>query len=179
MRTRTRTTGAMTMMLCIALVGGTGCSSPAGEGPAPDQAPDPGVADIPTGATVVETEPLLESPLSGIDDRRRVVVRDEAEWRAVWSEATGNLAPAPEPPAVDFGEHMVVVATMGRRSSGGYAIEIDEVRRDAGRLYVIVVETSPAANCITTQALSAPMAAVRVPRADQVTFVESEATRDC
>lgn len=161
-------------LIALAVTSVAACGSPAAESTSPDLA-----SEAPEGAVIVETEKLIESPNSGIEERRRLVVRGDADWRALWSEATSNIAPAPEPPAVDFGTEMVVVAAMGRRPSGGYSIEIDEVRRADGRLYASVVETSPGPGCFATQALTAPLVAVRVPRADDVTFVDSEATRDC
>lgn len=169
MNARIRTTGATAIALAVAA-----CGSPAGQTASPDR-----TAEMPAGAMSVEVETLLETPNSGIEERRRVVVRDDGEWRALWRQATGNILPPPEPPEVEFGAHMVVAAAMGRRPSGGYSIEIDEVRRDGGRLYVSVVETSPGPDCFTTQALTEPLVAVRVPRADDVAFVESEATRSC
>lgn len=117
---------------------------------------------------------------AGIQEPRRAVVRTETEWRELWRELAAGTLPPPEPPTIDFVTRMVIVAAMGRRPTGGYGIAIEEVRATTDSLYVTVVETSPGAGCLTTQALTAPVAAVSVERhpAEPV-FREREEVRDC
>lgn len=125
-------------------------------------------------------EAVAEAARSGIQDRRREVVRSESEWRQLWSELAAGRIPPPEPPAIDFERRMVIVAAMGRRSTGGYAIRIESVRAAADSLYVTVVEVSPGAGCLTTQALTAPVTAVSLERhAGHPVYVERQETRDC
>lgn len=117
---------------------------------------------------------------TGIQEPRRALVRTESEWRELWRELTAGTLPPPEPLTIDFETRMVIVAAMGRRPTGGYGIAIEEVRATTDSLYVTVVETSPGAGCLTTQALTAPVAAVSVERhpAEPV-FREREEDRDC
>lgn len=132
--------------------------------------------------TPVIAEPLFTDSYSGIDDARRLVIRDAGTWQAVWAEVVGQRTPVPEPPSVDFARDMVILAAMGRRGTGGYAIAIDEVSAEggAGELRVVVRETAPGPGCMTTQALSAPVTAVRVPQTDDaVTFIERTETFAC
>ena len=117
---------------------------------------------------------------SGVDRRTRVVVRSPAEWAALWAEITRGVSPVPPLPAVDFAERMVLVAAMGTRTSGGYAIGVESVDSAGGGLRATVVERSPGAHCFTTAALTQPLVAVVVPRAvGQVAWVERTAVVDC
>lgn len=128
----------------------------------------------------VTLETLFTEAYSGMENARRVVVRDAAGWRALWGEIVGARTPRPEAPAVDFGSEMVIVAAMGQRGSGGHSIAIDEVRADDGGLAVVVRETAPGRGCFVTQALTAPVTAVRVPAHDgPVRFIEQKETQDC
>ncbi len=129
---------------------------------------------------ILPIEAVADPAYSGIQERRRTIVRTESEWRQIWGELAAGRIPPPEPPAIDLEHRMVIVAAMGRRSTGGYAISIESVRAPADSLYVTVVEISPGAGCLTTQALTAPVAAVAVERhAGEPVFVEREETHDC
>lgn len=125
-------------------------------------------------------ETLFTESYSGVTDARRLVVRDAADWRALWDEVVGARTPRPDPPAVDFGREMVIVAAMGQRGTGGFSISIDEVREENGDLVVVVRETTPGSGCFLTQALTAPVTAVRIRyREGPVRFIEEKETQDC
>jgi hypothetical protein len=125
-------------------------------------------------------ERVLSEAYSGIEDRRRLVIRHPDAWRKFWTEAMRNRSPLPEPPTADFENEMVIVASMGRRGTGGYSIEIDAVTQLDDALTVVVTETSPGEGCFLTQALTAPVTAVKVPRSDAtVKFEDRTRTQDC
>ena len=139
---------------------------------------------VPADAASLQLQPFPEAVArylhTGVSDRRRTVIRDEAAWAQFWAEVTSGYQPRPATPAIDFATEMVVVAAMGTRPSGGYSIAIDRAYEADGRLYAVVREVAPAPGCGTTGALSAPMAAVRVPRRDApAAFVERAETRSC
>lgn len=125
-------------------------------------------------------EPLHQDFYSGLEDRRRAVLRTEAEWRELWNEIAGRQVPPPEPLEVDFELRMVIVAAMGSRPTGGHAIAIESVRAEGDRIVVGVVETSPGAGCMTTQAFTAPVVAVTVEkRPGDAVFVERAVSEPC
>lgn len=138
-------------------------------------------AQVRTGVQITYEEiEGATTPVSGISDRRRLVIGDADAWAAFWTEMHASLSPAPELPAVDFSTRIVVAAAMGRRATGGYAIRIESVSRRGDDLEVVVVESSPGAGCLTTQALTAPATAVSVARpAGDVEFVERTETVGC
>lgn len=172
----------LSLAVATALLAGVACSNshnPATDGSVPPlgkRIPD----EVPPGADRLQTEPVHEEAYSGIGESRRAVVRTQAEWRGLWDELAGRQIPRPEPPEIAFDRRMVVVATMGTRPTGGYTIEIEGVHAAEDRVYVEVVEKSPGAGCLTTQALTAPAVAVAVEvRSGEATFLEREATHDC
>jgi hypothetical protein len=142
-----------------------------------------GILGIPPQATQLaeqDVHALFVEQSSGVEDRQRAVLTRQEEWTALWDRAHANLTHTPPAPAVDFADRIVVVAAMGLRSSGGYAIRIDAVHRDGDDLYVRVHEVSPGARCLVTAALTAPVTAVALPRlGGRVVFVESAETRNC
>lgn len=117
---------------------------------------------------------------TGVTDRRRVVIRDAATWESVWAEIVSPYAQTPARPAVDFDAYMIVFVAMGTRNTGGYGTEVESVIDDSAALVARVREFSPGPACITTQALTAPVAAKLVPRRDRdVIWEEQSSTQDC
>jgi hypothetical protein len=113
---------------------------------------------------------------TGINEKRRLVIRDANGWAAFWSElGVGDR------PAVDFTRDLVVAVAAGQQSTGGHEIAVDRVSQNNGELTIEVVETSPGPNCMTTSALTQPVDVVVIPRVDARgwSFVERREVRGC
>jgi hypothetical protein len=142
------------------------------------------VDELPPGAIPVPSSQLAEldpyRTYGGIATRERGVVRDQAAWAQAWIRLIGPFEPKQPVPAIDFERDMLVVAAMGSRPTGGYSVRIDGVYRAGDRLYVVVEESSPDAGCLTTQAFTAPVTAVRLARSDlAVAFVNRSRVLTC
>ena len=61
---------------------------------------------------------------SRVTEARYVIARDHEQFRQLWKEHNGSLEQLPE---VDFQSEMVAGIFMGERSTGGYAVTIEEV----------------------------------------------------
>ncbi len=84
------------------------------------------------------------------------------------------------PPEIDFDTNVVVAFYMGKQPTGGYAIEVEQVRELGGAIEVRVVATQPGSGCVTTQAITAPYQLVRIPVDDQPVRIERRTRRrDC
>lgn len=88
-----------------------------------------------------------------------LLVDDAAEWATLWSQHAGGT-----PPAIDFGQDIVVAAFAGRRSTGGYSLAISNISQSVSTLYVDSVEQAPGPGCLVTLAITQPFHFVRVPR---------------
>lgn len=117
---------------------------------------------------------------SGLTTAQRTVIRDDAAWRAAWMAIWQTVSPPPDVPVVDFTREMIIVAALGERGSGGYAIEIDSAGRTATGATVVVHVTSPGPQCISTQAITSPVDVARMPRVSgTVVFRERATVTDC
>jgi hypothetical protein len=139
---------------------------------------------MPEGARHVQFQPLPEAQgmryYSGIATRQRLVVGDAATWANVWEQIVGTLRPVPPVPAIDFPSKLVIVAAMGTRATGGYSIDVEDVSLMADDASISIKEESPGSGCIVTEALTAPVAVVVVPRfAGQASFLEHASQRAC
>ena len=162
------------------LLATVGCAS------ATDIAPPGQAAEVPAGASPAALVPFPDGTTqlvrinTGVTEHARLVLGDEATWTALWSRVVTNLFPHPPAPAVDFGRNMVVAAAMGTKPTGGFAIAIDSAYRANGHIYVVVGESSPGDRCAVPQMITAPFAAVLLPRSsDPVLFVERTVVSRC
>jgi len=169
------TSFSIPVLLLASLAGCSGSDSPVG--------PNTGNAfEVPPNASAVQFEVVQEmtTEISGIGDRRRAVIVDAAEWTALWDRIVTFVSPKPPAPSIDFATRMVVFASMGERNSGGYAISVLEAAEEEGTLYVVVEESTPGVQCVTTDVVTTPAVAVSVPRtASTVLFVEREIAYPC
>jgi hypothetical protein len=137
-----------------------------------DGAGEPVVTRIDSSAVVLESG-------RGLGDPTRMVIRDSAAWRDFWAQAHSLAEPIPAAPPVDFADSMLLVAALGTRATGGYAVSIDSVARGAA-LRVFVTALAPAPDCVTTMAITWPVQVVRVARFDgSVEFIEATRMRPC
>ena len=74
---------------------------------------------------------IARATAAGIVEPRRPVVREIAEWRALWAAHAGPRMPAP---AVDFAARMVAAVFAGERPTPGFEVEIVGSRHQGGTL---------------------------------------------
>lgn len=166
----------------LAALLGAACSlpsttdAPVGELPAEEQA-TPGT---PIPVVRLRADPYPFAFYSGMSDSTRVVARDTAAWRGAWSRIWLRHSPEPALPAVNFASEMVVVASLGERTSGGFAIYVDSAYQHAGHVEVVVRKVSPGGRCGVTAALTQPVDVARLPATTlPVLFREKATARNC
>jgi PrcB C-terminal len=119
--------------------------------------------------------------LSGtFEEAGQFIARDESTWRDLWQRVHGRSRPVPPLPAVDFGQEMLVIAAMGRRTSGGYAIRLERAYRKGPAIFIVVRQERPGRGCVVPSALTYPVDIARLPASpDPVTFKIEVITQDC
>jgi Bacterial protein of unknown function (DUF885)/PrcB C-terminal len=113
---------------------------------------------------VVEFSMLATGAMSGHEGGRMVeLITNAGDWQRAWA-VVGGGRPLPD---VNFNSRAVVVVYQGRRPTGGYSIELAEIRRDGTVLAVEVRERRPAFGDVTTQVITSPFVVVSIPRPPQ------------
>lgn len=107
--------------------------------------------------------PTAYSTYSGLDDSLRAVVRDSAEWSALWRTIARPFYPPPPLPVVDFDRDMIVVAALGARPSSGYDIVIEGARQDTSSIEIVLRTSSPAPGCPVSAAMTQPVDLATIP----------------
>lgn len=88
------------------------------------------------------------------------VATTTAQAQALYALAYGRQSSRPSVPSLD-GKTLVGIF-MGTRSTGGYSLEVQSVEVVGGRVTVQVREKAPAADMLTTQALTSPWVIVQL-----------------
>jgi len=118
------------------------------------------------GAQTLPIRSLKKGAFSGIREAKQEVVKSADAWEKLWKQHATAAGESEKIPAVDFSKEMVVVATMGTKRTGGYAIEIVGVEAKDKTLKISVKKTSPPPDAFTIQALTAPFHFVAVPKSN-------------
>jgi len=130
--------------------------------------------------TRLRAEPYSFTFYSGLDDRQRIVVRDQTQWKDVWQQIWKRTSPVPDLPAIDFTRELVIVAADGSRPTGGYNILIERASDSGGAGINVVIRSVSPGRCGVTQALTQPVDIARVTRRDgAVIFTERAEVQDC
>jgi hypothetical protein len=123
----------MSRLLCALLLAAACTHAPTRETAA--------AASLPFETLVQQSIPGQSGPT------RREVVRDESAWRAAWATLREGSALPEEPPAVDFGRQMVILAAMETQSCVS-RVTLRTVTRSADALVIDLLEAPPAPNCV-------------------------------
>lgn len=143
----------------------------------------PPVTPRPELAPITDGDRLYTDNSDAITDSLRMVVRDQAALEEIWSRATRNQDPPPEPPAIDFQEHMVVVVAAGRMTPQDQivvdSVGIQERRTATGdEEEVLVVFVNTILGCRQVDLDAYPIQMVRVPRFEGTVRFEEQSGRD-
>jgi hypothetical protein len=132
------------------------------------------------GRLVADDVLSIQEAWSGFTQPTLTLITNVQDWAIAWGTLYTNVSPQPALPQIDFGSSVLVLAAMGARPSGGYSIEIEEVRAQSGTLHVRVLQRSPGPSCVTTAAITAPVHIVQVPReGTHATFSVRSETYGC
>ena len=102
---------------------------------------------------------VAQGQTSQIDEARRVVIRTDAEFQALWK--MHSQAPIPK---VDFSKSLVVGVFMGMRPTAGYRVTVTAVRRTPKGAVVEYTEAVPDKDRMVAQMLTSPFHLVAIPR---------------
>ena len=76
-------------------------------------------------------------------------------------------------PSLDFEEFDLVIASLGQRNTGGYAVEITALQQEGATLVVVGHATVPGEDAVTTQAITHPYAAAVIANTDATLAVSA------
>ncbi len=117
---------------------------------------------------------------SGIDEPGQFIVRNAADWAALWQRIQSHRRPTPTLPEVDFEREMMIVVAAGQHRTGGYSIRIDRAWREGAKTIIVVHEEAPGPGCVVASAITSAVDIARLPVAPEpVEFRVESVIGDC
>ncbi len=83
---------------------------------------------------------------SGITTREKYVIKDDAQWLALWQKHAAADLPGRQAPHVDFNSEIVIAVFAGEHHPPGCSIKIDSIKKAENTVIVLVSETGPGAD---------------------------------
>lgn len=120
--------------------------------------------------------PVESGAQSNVSDQSFYVLVDPESFRALHASIHAQVLPPRPPPAIDFKKRIVLVAFLGTRPTGGYAIGFGDTATVEGKVATVtVVVDPPPADAILPTMVTTPYALATLRRGDydQVVFVDS------
>lgn len=113
----------------------------------------------------LDFETIEKDSYSGIETSQNVIVSNINDWEELWNE-TVTWTPD-ERPFVNFNESMVIAVFMGEQTSGGFEIEILELKEADDVIEVVSKFTVPDGGSGFTTALTQPFHMIKINKTDK------------
>ena len=109
-----------------------------------------------------------------IERKNLAVYRDQSTYEQALADITTDV-----PHTVDFDGSVVVLVSMGERSSGGYSINVTSATETDDYVTLEISSTLPGGNCAVDQALTQPFSIVKVDSTKEILFTEQLQITSC
>jgi hypothetical protein len=120
---------------------------------------------LPKAGTRLPFERVAMDSFSGVNQKKNVVIKDEAAWARLWTEHTAGRSPAPALPKVDFSSKMLVGVFLGDTGSCR-TVAIPQVVAGSISVKVEVDERSLQTFDVCPAVVTQPMQIVAIDRTD-------------
>ena len=128
----------------------------------------------------VKFEEVCKGNYCGITDRKNQVIKTQEDWNKLWEKTYSIQTPKPKLPKIDFNKEMIIGIYSGEHNSGGYDVEITEIKKHKGEINVSFFYVAPGPTCEVTSALTQPYCFIRLKKSNKnILFKGYEGTRDC
>ena len=107
---------------------------------------------------------LAKGGFSGFQEPAQIVVTNAAQFAEVWKKHSAIQSPVKPPPKVDFEKETVLFVALGRKNSGGHAVEIAAIKPSDEKTEVLLKVRAPRPGGIQLQAITAPFHMAAVPK---------------
>ncbi len=105
---------------------------------------------------------IVKELYSGVNEKKNLVINKQKEWDELWKNVYSIRFPQPKLPTINFEKESVICVFAGEFYSGGYTIEVLDVKKKISSIEIQVKFVTPASSCIVSSALSQPLHLIRV-----------------
>jgi hypothetical protein len=113
-------------------------------------------------------------------EKTNKIINNQNDYNEAWTAAFKRFFDKQKPARIDFETKMILLVTMGEKTSGGYTIKIDSITENEKTIVVTVLETSPGKNCMNTSVMTYPHQIVELKKSSkEIVFKTVEKTYNC
>jgi protease stability complex PrcB-like protein len=113
-------------------------------------------------------------------EKSNKVISNQTDYNDAWGAAFSRFFDKQKPARIDFENKMILLVTMGEKTSGGYTIKIDSIKEDEKTLVVTILETSPGKGCMNTSVMTYPYQIIELKKSKkEVVFKTIEKIYNC
>lgn len=108
------------------------------------------------------------------------VIRNKAEWETLWEQINIGRIPMPPLLEIDLSKYIILSASTGFHSSGGWSIKISKIEEYENKINVKVTITAPGKDCSVTTATTNPYTIISIEKTDKpINFNTETVTTSC
>ena len=124
---------------------------------------------------------ITSSNQCGIEEKKQVVVKTQAEFDNLWAKCFQNMPPPVNKPNIDFSKDWVIGVFLGTMNSGGHSVTIDDITSSDSGTTVSLTHAAPGKNCAATMAIEFPYIIASIPHfsTQKTDFNITEKIVDC
>ena len=114
---------------------------------------------------------LYKGRMNGAGDMKQQnkVVKSEKEWKRLLSQLTISQTNLPE---IDFSKNTLLVLIDKVRNTGGFSVEVENVKTENDKLIVVVKHTGPKPTDMVTMAIEQPFQVIKINKTNkEIVFV--------
>lgn len=116
-----------------------------------------------------------KGPTSGFQAPQQSYIATQKEWVDTWITREGPVTPKRPHPTIDFSREVVIVAALGTKPTGGFAIEITRIVRTKDAIEIYIRTTAPQDGLKPPPGPTSPIVLARMAKPDRpVTFRNDE-----
>ena len=129
----------------------------------------------------IKVSNLVREVYSGAKTKQNLIIKSKKEWIALWKKIYSRMNPIPRVPYINFRKEIVIAALAGEFLTGGYVIEVFEIKQRRDQVEIQVHTRSPGKTCGVTHAFSQPIHLVKIKKTDAHKFIfkETNYVNDC
>ncbi len=106
-------------------------------------------------------------------ERGNYIINSQSEWDTIFSDAAVE-------PSVDFENQTAIAVVMGQKPSGGYAINLQQIKVTDEKIEFMVKEKAPGKNCVVPLALTNPYQIIAIEKTEkEIIFLGETIVESC
>lgn len=115
------------------------------------------------------------------EEANNFIIKSESEWQKVWTETNKRFEPIPAMPNVDFTKEWVIACMQGTCNSGGYSVQVADIKATNEEVKIQVTQNIPGKNCMSIDLMTYPFTFVAIEQYTQAktSFEVKKEAKDC